>query len=206
MNNIQALRVVTLGDSLAYGTGDEHYSGLAKRLQDELHLRGFRDAKTINLGVNGAQTSDLRSRLRQQRIRDEVANASAVVLSIGANDLRHPARREAAMEDPIGVAHEILDRIEAIVSELHSLNPSARVLILGGYNPVPGNIFAPMIEHYLALWDETLASRFARDGRIAIVKMIDLVTPERLSRFDRFHPGAPAYAEAAKRIAEMLAD
>jgi lysophospholipase L1-like esterase len=206
MNNRQALRVVTLGDSLAYGTGDEHYSGLAKRLEDELHARGFRDAKTVNLGVNGAQTSDLKSRLRQQRFRDEIANASTIVLSIGANDLRQPSTREAAMEDPLGVAHKILDRIEAIVNELHALNGDARILILGGYNPVPGNIFAPMIEHYLALWDETLASRFADDARIAIVKMIDVVTPERLSRFDRFHPGAPAYAEAARRIAEMLVD
>jgi len=206
MNNSPTLRVVTLGDSLAYGTGDEHYSGLAKRLQDELHLRGFRGAKTTNLGVRGAQTSDLKSRLRQQRIREEVSNASAIVLSIGANDLRHPGTREAAMQNPIGVARRILDRIEGIVKELHWLNGAARVLILGGYNPVPGNILAPMIEHYLALWDETLASRFAHDKRIGIVKMVDLVTPERLSRFDRFHPGAAAYAEAAKRIAEMLVD
>lgn len=34
--------------------------------------------------------------------------------------------------------------------------------------------------------------------------MHDIVTPQRLSRYDSFHPGGAAYDAAAKRIAEML--
>ena len=34
--------------------------------------------------------------------------------------------------------------------------------------------------------------------------MNDIVTPQRLSRYDSFHPGSAAYQEAAKRIAGML--
>jgi lysophospholipase L1-like esterase len=207
MNNSNTLRVVTVGDSLAYGTGDENYTGLAKRLEAELQRRGLPGAEAVNLGVAGAQTSDVKSRLRQARVREEVRAASAIVLSIGANDLfRSPSLRELGLQDPMSAAHRILDRISAIVAELQSINGRARILILGAYNPVPGHPLSMFVNDLVELWDETLASRFVSDARIAVVKMVDVVTPERLSRFDRFHPGGAAYAEIASCVAEMLAD
>jgi lysophospholipase L1-like esterase len=195
---------VTLGDSLAYGAGDETHSGIAGRLKDELHGRGV-SADTVNLGVNGAQTTDLIARLGQNRVRSSIASADAIVLSIGANDLfRTPGAREETLRNPLTVAGRILDRIATIVAELHALNPKVRVLLLGGYNPVPSHPYASMIGPLLAMWDAMLAGRFESDARVAVVKMADVVVPQRLSRYDLFHPGGAAYAEAAKRIAALL--
>jgi lysophospholipase L1-like esterase len=200
-----ALRIVALGDSLAYGAGDETGQGIAGRLEQELRARGRTSVNTVNLGINGAQTADLKTRLRQQRVRDEIARADAIVLSIGANDLfRTPGARDETLRNPISVAQRILDRIEEIVSSLHAINPDARVLLLGGYNPVPTHPYAPMINQYLGLWDGALAARFEHNQRVGMVKMADIVVPAHLSRYDRFHPGAEAYRAAAKRIAEML--
>jgi lysophospholipase L1-like esterase len=201
----ERLHVVALGDSLAYGAGDESGEGIAGRLDDELRNHGVAEVETVNLGVNGAQTSDLMSRLKQKRVRDEIARADAIVLSIGANDLfRTPHSREETLRAPLAVAERILGRIETIVRELHTINPRARVMVLGGYNPVPAHEWAPTINQYLGLWDTALAARFEEDQRVAVVKMHDIVTPQRLSRHDSFHPGSAAYKEAAARIAGML--
>lgn len=201
----ESLHVVALGDSLAYGAGDESGEGIAGRLDDELRARGIEEVETVNLGVNGAQTSDVLSRLKQERVRKTIAKADAIVLSIGANDLFRSAHsREEILRAPFAIAERILGRIETIVRELHTINPDARVLVLGGYNPVPGHEWAPMINQYLGLWDTALAARFDSDRRVAVVKMNDIVTPQRLSRYDSFHPGSAAYREAAKRIAGML--
>jgi lysophospholipase L1-like esterase len=200
-----AIRVVTLGDSLAYGAGDESGKGLAGRLEAELRDRGVSKVSAVNLGVNGAQTSDLIARLKTERVRSAVAEADAIVLSIGANDLfRTPGARERTLENPLVVADQILDRIESIVAQLRGMNPDARILILGGYNPVPKHPLAPLINQYLGIWDGTLADRFSKDPRVSIVKMSDIVVPQRLSRLDSFHPGGSAYEQAAKRIAGML--
>ena len=199
------LNVITLGDSLAYGTGDEKGGGIARRLDAELERRGVADAEIVNLGINGAQTSDLIARLRQERVQKAVRAADAVVLSIGANDLfRSPGAREETLRAPLQVADRILSRLEEIVGMIRDLNADAHILILGGYNPVPGHPFASMINDYLRLWDSTLAERFGRDRRIAVVRMSDIVNQQRLSRHDNFHPGGDAYEEAAKRIAAML--
>lgn len=200
------IRVVALGDSLAYGAGDESGKGISGRLDEELRARGYRDVHTINLGQNGAQTSDLVARMKQDRMKHDLANADAIVLSIGANDLfRNQRGREETLRDPLGVASRILDRIIAIVDDLHAITPEAQVLILGGYNPVPNHAMAPLINQYLKIWDATLADRFKNDPRVTVVKMDDIVTPQRLSRYDGFHPGRAAYEAAAKRIAGILA-
>ncbi len=201
----ETLHVVSLGDSLAYGAGDESGEGITGRLEDELRARGVTAVDTVNLGVNGAQTNDVLARLKQERIRKALAAADAVVLSIGANDLfRSPHSREEIMRNPDAVAERILGRIETIVAEIHRINPRARVLMLGGYNPVPRHEWASLINQYLVIWDQLLAARFEKDQRVAIVRMADIVTPQRLSRHDSFHPGSAAYREAAKRIAGML--
>lgn len=201
----ETLTVVAIGDSLAYGAGDETGEGISGRLEDELVSRGVRSVNAVNLGVNGAQTGDVISRLKQERIRKQLGKADAIVLSIGANDLfRSGQTREDILRAPFEVAERILGRIETIVAELHTINPNARVLLLGGYNPVPRHQYAPLINQYLGLWDTALAHRFEGDARVAVVKMNDIVTPQRLSRYDYFHPGSAAYHEAAKRIAGML--
>ena len=200
----RSLKIVTLGDSLAYGTGDESDGGIAGRLDDELARRGV-EAEITNLGINGAQTADLIARLRQERVRSAVAAADAIVLSIGANDLfRSPAAREETLRAPLQVADRILVRIEQIVTDLHAINPRVEILILGGYNPVPAHPFASLINDYLRLWDTTLAERLQKNPNVSVVRIADLVDAQRLSRRDNFHPGGAAYEEASKRIASIL--
>src|SRR5688572_3277456 len=97
----KTLHVVSLGDSLAYGAGDESGEGITGRLEDELRVRGVTAVETVNLGVNGAQTNDVLARLKQERTRKAITAADAVVLSIGANDLfRTPHSREEIMRNP----------------------------------------------------------------------------------------------------------
>lgn len=199
-------RIVALGDSLAYGAGDENGGGIAERVEAELARNGLGRVASTNLGVNGAQTGELIARLETRRVREVLADADAIVLSIGANDLfRSPKAREQTLAAPLAVAEKILERIAQIVTEIHRINPDAHVLILGGYNPIPTHPYASMINDYLELWDGALAAKFENEPRVAVVRMSDLVTRDRLSRYDSFHPGGAAYAAAARRIAAMLA-
>lgn len=200
-----SMRIVTLGDSLAYGAGDESDGGIAGRLDDLLVERGLQSVQATNLGVNGAQTSDVMRKLRSERVRAALAEADAIVLSVGANDLfRTPDARNRVMRDPLGIAADILRRITAIVDGIHEINPEAHVLVLGGYNPVPDHPMATMIDQYLGLWDAGLAREFEDDPLVRVVSMADIVSRSRLSRHDSFHPGGEAYQHATERIAAIL--
>ncbi|MBV8517082.1 MAG: hypothetical protein JO197_06705 [Acidobacteria bacterium] len=199
------MNILSLGDSLAYGAGDERGLGIPGRLVSALRARDINDARAVNLAVSGAQTSDLMARMQQPHVQHEIAAADVIILSIGANDLfRWNQSREEIMREPLAVAEFILGRIVTIVAQLQELNPDARLLLLGGYNPIPRHEWGPLIERYMGFWDETLAGTFAHDERISVVKMSDLISERHLSRHDNFHPGGTAYEAVAARIAEML--
>lgn len=197
--------VVALGDSLARGTGDEQSEGLTGRLKSELTRRGIPSVKTVNLGVNGARTADVLARLREPQVREAIAAADAVVLSIGANDLAETATsRDVSLRKLLDAADTILDHIAEVVDTVHELNPHGRILILGAYNPIPNRPEGRLVTQYLDIWDTALTRRFQDDVLVSVVKMSDIVVPQRLSRLDHFHPGGSAYEEAAKRIAGIL--
>lgn len=200
-----SLNVVTLGDSLAWGAGDEVDGGLAGRLNQLLIERGYETVQATNLGVNGAQTSDVLRKLHSTRVREAISRADLVILSIGANDLfRTPDARNRVMRDPFAVAEHILTRIRDIVDGIVQLNAEARIVLLGGYNPVPSHPMAFLIDQYLVRWDDRLASAFSAYPLVRVVKMADLVIPARLGRADTFHPGGEAYQHAAERIAQLV--
>ena len=202
----RTIHVALLGDSLAFGAGDEAGKGIGGRLEPELRSRGVRTVTTTNLGATGATTADVTARLSLPATRSAIARADAIVLSMGANDLRVMLTGEQPLRSPLLIADEVLRSIAATVAELHRINPNARVLILGAYNPVAHERAAAVLRPLVAIWDTALVMQFAEDPLVSVVRMSDIVDrPERLSTLDSFHPGGEAYQAMAGRIAGLLA-
>ena len=200
------LRVVVIGDSLAYGAGDEAGQGIPGRLPAELRLHHTGQIDVQNLGANGATTEDVHDRLREQSVHDAIYIADAVVLSAGANDaFQTPDLRAQAIAHRDEFAKAILQKVAGIVAELRAINPDAEILLLGGYNPFPDHPLASGIDSYMKKWDSLLDDRFASDSFVDVVKTSDIVNgPDKLSAIDHFHPSGASYAQIAKRIAEMI--
>lgn len=200
------LRFVAVGDSLAYGTGDETGKGIPGDLDEELRARGITSVEVRNYGVPGATTSDIENKLNDDAVRSDIAGADAVLLSAGANNVfQDPEARARAIRDRDAYAREILERVAAVVAKIRVINPDAEILILGGYNPLPDHPLAGGISRYIKNWDKLLNKRFQSDPLVDVVKTSDLIdSGAKLSSIDHFHPGAAAYRDVAKRIADML--
>ncbi|HEY8130486.1 MAG TPA: GDSL-type esterase/lipase family protein [Thermoanaerobaculia bacterium] len=200
------LRVVVIGDSLAQGTGDESGKGIPGDLEDEVRQRGISSVEVKSYGVAGATTEDVAHRMDDDAIRNDVANADAVVLSVGANNVfQDPEARARAIRDRDAYAREILERVAGVVAQIRAINPDAEIILLGGYNPLPDHPLSGGITRYLKGWDKMLNKRFESDALIDVVRTSDLIdSAKKLSPIDHFHPGAAAYRDVAKRIADML--
>lgn len=200
-----ALHVALVGDSLAYGAGDESGKGIAGRLEPELRRRGVRAVITENFAEVGATTRDLAVKLTRKPTRAALARADAIVLSIGANDVRRLLASDADIGSLFALVDDVLHNIDGIVAELHRINPAAHIVLLGAYAPIPQEDAALFVEPLVAMWDATLDERFADDRQLSVMRLSDIVDrPERLSTIDSFHPGGEAYQVAAQRIAELL--
>ena len=61
------------------------------------------------------------------------------------------------------------------------------------------------ISRYIKNWDRLLNKRFEADAMIDVLKISDIIdSDKKLSSIDHFHPGAAAYHDVAKRVADML--
>jgi lysophospholipase L1-like esterase len=196
---------IILGDSLGRGTGDESGLGIGGRLVDELRRRHVDTKNIVNIAVNGARTRDLEQQLTSPNVQTLVAQSNVVIVSIGGNDLWGDANwRNAPPRDPERVMKEVLDRLQGSVRTIRVVNPSARIFVIGLYNPFITTPFGKMLTPFVNNWNALLVERFAADPRIVIVQTSDIFEYRDRLSFDRFHPSDEGYSLIARRIADSI--
>lgn len=196
---------LVLGDSLARGAGDQSGLGIGGRLVEELQRRHIATKGASNLAVNGARTRDLIAQLKSHNVQEVVAQSNLIILSIGGNDLWGDNNwRAGPPRNPELVMREVLDRVGTIVSAIRAANPTARIFIIGLYNPYAKERFGPMLTIYVKRWNSLLAERFASDPRIDVVDTFDIFAYRDRLSFDHFHPADEGYALIARRIADAV--
>lgn len=202
----ERLRIVLLGDSLARGIGDQRGLGIGGSIEQELAKRGRAFGPTVNLAISGSRTADLLRQLESRSVRTLIAEANVVVISIGGNDLfgSAVAAREGPPENVEKVMDEVRRRAVSIVRTVREANPSARIFLIGLYNPFSMTATGAPVDPLVNRWNASLVSAFATDRRVTVVQTADLFTHHDRLSADRFHPGAEAYEIIGRRISESL--
>jgi lysophospholipase L1-like esterase len=201
----QQIAPIILGDSLGRGTGDETGLGIGGRLVDELRRRNVSTANIVNIGVNGARTRDLIQQLGSHNVQALIAQSNVVIVSIGGNDLWGDNNwRNAPPRDPEGVMKDVLGRVEESVKIVRGANHSARIFVIGLYNPFISTPFGKMLTPFVNRWNVLLVERFSNDPNIVIVQTSDIFAYHDRLSFDRFHPNDEGYSLIARRIADAL--
>jgi len=196
---------LVLGDSLARGTGDETGLGIGGRLVQELRRRRMPVKDAVNLAVNGARTRDLESQLAGHSVRVLVGEANVIIVSIGGNDVWGDNNfRNAPPRDPEKMFHEVLARVTECVRTVRAANPTARIFLIGLYNPFVTTPFGRMLTPLVNRWNAALVERFAGDANMVVVQTSDLFAYRDRLSFDRFHPSDAGYELIARRIADAL--
>ena len=192
------VRVVLLGDSLARGTGAENQEGFTPILAEELEKHGLRATEVENFGRDGARTRSLVARLASEEVRQAVAKADVIILSIGANDLFVDAHRTRAGSDE--VIGQVLGRLDQAIDAIRSMNGQGPIFVIGLYNPFFESSFRPVAQSFIQRWNRSVETRYQNRG-VRLIETVDLLDkPERLS-LDQFHPNGEGYRLIAERIA-----
>lgn len=184
--------IVVIGDSVAHGAGDETGRGIARNLP---HAQ--------NLGINGARTANVLRLLRTPEAQRAVGAARAVIVSIGGNDLYGDRRAQIVTGVcPSCSMRFVLPRVRAVIDRLHRINPAARIVLLGLYNPYRDHTF---LDRQTNAWDARLIERFASDRYVDVVRIADVMrSSAAISSIDHFHPSAIGYALIAARVRPAL--
>ncbi|MBR5700979.1 MAG: hypothetical protein IKX47_00830, partial [Oscillospiraceae bacterium] len=158
---------VALGDSIADGYRLAGYTapGSAPAESFPVLLASSMGARLIPLAVTGMDTDGLLQALDTQTYRSAVAKADTITLTIGSNDLLHPAidrltslGQSVAEGDLSGLLKDLTgagnvltseeaqaeyarhvarfkENWEAIIARIRALNPTAEIYVTNFYNP-----------------------------------------------------------------------
>ncbi len=195
-----APHVVILGDSVAHGAGDEQGVGIAG------WLSRYARVPVVNLGVNGARTANVRAVLRDRSAQSQVRSASLIVLSVGGNDLYGDSIARVLARFFPNVEQDLtIFKVRGIVASLRKLNPTARIDVLGLYNPYRHSTVAAWLDEQVNRWDARLIWSFASSPHVNVVRIADLLRrDDRISPIDHFHPASTGYSLIASRIASSM--
>jgi lysophospholipase L1-like esterase len=203
--------LLVLGDSLARGTGDESGRGWAGDVFDAYKLRGT--ARMANLGVDGAESSDVRKVAETPNVRTLASSADIILLSAGGNDLSHSATRDirspAEMADSFDKARDAYAaNLRAILKDLRDANPKSPIYLIGLYDPFGMQGPEGRLGRSVILgWNSLVAETALAFPGVHVVPTFDLFDgrPDRLSA-DRFHPNRKGYSLIAQRVVQLLPD
>jgi lysophospholipase L1-like esterase len=192
------VRIVVLGDSLAFGTGASAPRN-AFVFRAFLRVRAQHPGSRIdNYAIGGSTAADV---LRLQVPRLAQARADVVVVCVGGNDVVHRV-----------AAAEFARTYAALVARTRALQPHAALLCCG----VPDVGLSPLFtgaDHdavtRLSRQNDAAIRTLAQRAGAAFVDLYATTTREHgdVNRFlseDRFHPSDAGYAELADALAPAL--
>jgi lysophospholipase L1-like esterase len=201
-------RILVVGDSLARGTGDETGKGFAVNVLEAFRKKG--PAEITNLAVNGMESPEVLSLVQSANVRALAAGASLILVSVGGNDLSHSLARGAAPTDVVDAVADsrarYVQNLRAILAALRESNPSARICVLGLYDPFGGEKGSGRVGASVILqWNTLITETALAFSNVTVVPTFDLFQgrPDRLSA-DHYHPDAKAYEEIARRMLQVV--
>jgi lysophospholipase L1-like esterase len=201
-------RILVVGDSLAKGTGDESGKGFAVNVLEAVKKKG--PAEIANLAVNGMESPEVLEVVESPNVRALAARADLILVSAGGNDLSHGVTRGPAPTNAADAVAASRDRyaksLRAILATLREANPTARICVLGLYDPFGGDAAAARLgASVIQQWNALIAETALGFSNVSVIPTFDLFQgrPDRLSA-DHYHPNAAAYEEIARRVLQVV--
>ncbi len=206
----QDKKMVSIGDSLTQGVGDETESGGYVGILNHTFEDNHMNISIENFGKRGNRTDQLLARLENEEISSAIKDADIVLITIGANDIMKVVRNnytnlniEPFQEEKI----KYIERLTAIIYKINELNPDTQIYLIGFYNPFEryfGDI--EQLDMILNDWNqagETVTEEFENVYYIPTEDLFSNSTINLLAE-DNFHPNTSGYKLMAQRVLEYL--
>jgi len=202
----QDVNIVTLGDSLTEGIGDETNNGGYVGVLDDTINRSKHVVEFHNFAKRGSRSGQLLNRLEDEEVILALEEADIVLITIGANDIMQVFKENftnLTMEKFTSEQIRYEHRIEAIFTTIRETNNDADIYLIGFYNPFK-KYFEDIeeLDYIVNSWNQIgrgVTEQFSNIDYIPIKDIFDNAEINYYSE-DNFHPNSLGYRMMAERI------
>ncbi|WP_417897886.1 GDSL-type esterase/lipase family protein [Bacillus haimaensis] len=194
-------KMVSLGDSLTHGVGDESGEGFVENLEKQLKEEKNAIITVENHGIPDQQTDGLLQQVKKSKVRSDLKDADYVTLFIGTNDLieSNGGDLREINEERIAAGQADYERnLKRILGIIREENKDVPILFLGLYNPYPDS---QEIEDEIVEWNEKSQAIVDDYENIKFISTNELFQEKSTDYFsDALHPNEKGYSLITKKI------
>jgi lysophospholipase L1-like esterase len=202
------LNIVTLGDSITRGIGDDEGTGYVGRLKTSLKKEYNQSSSITNLAVSGAKTTNLLTYLKKKNVKETIGTADIIVLSIGGNDLFPGADQlnQQFLKTYRPDEKTFKSNLQTIFKLIRQQNSSASIYVFGYYNPFHNVQGLDASSSFVSRWNDILEQTILQLNNAYVIPTFDLFYNEEKKYLytDHFHPNKDGYKEMANRLTRKL--
>jgi lysophospholipase L1-like esterase len=198
--------ILTLGDSIGVGSGDEEGLDIAQRYKALLQASEEITVETHNLAINGLRTNELRLMIDEAETTNAINAADLIIISIGGNDLKDLlGTQQSTLIAYEELLAQYIEDFNAILEYIRTNNNNATVAVIGLYNP-EGSTLALEQLNLMFDWNYETESLVASIDRSIYVPTYDLFkyNLNQMLSVDDFHPNGIGYQAIAERLYHVL--
>jgi lysophospholipase L1-like esterase len=207
LKNPNMINILTMGDSIAKGTGDEERLGLDQNLYTLLKTITKKDIVLNNIAVNGQESGGLLLQLSNTNTLRLIKNSDIIIISIGGNNLR--PIRQADLDTRSNTFTEVqnayLSDLQKIIKNIRDNNKTANIVFIGLYNPYTADNLSENLG-MLITWNSNTQQLIETDEKAVFLPTYDLFkfNLQKYLYTDGLHPNSLGYKAIAQRIFQSL--
>lgn len=203
------LRIVALGDSITYGTGDPEKKGYIHRLQSLLVEEKNVHARIYNYAVPKYTTEDILAQLNDKEKLQQIRKADRLILFVGTNDLRRSASyqfQQLNLKEIHNGKKVYLKNLQHILEIVRMENNDAPIYVLGLFHPYVQYENEKEIQLMIEDWNNDIEDTIGSFKRTHFVPTIDLFLEKRKADYfsDSLHPNPKGYKLIADRLVNVI--
>ncbi|WP_026881804.1 SGNH/GDSL hydrolase family protein [Clostridium akagii] len=204
-NNVY--NILSMGDSIANGTGDETGRGFADYYADSYKKDTKQTVNVNNIAVNGDVSDGLSQIVRNKETSPIIQSSNLIFISIGGNEIKQFATSDdiSSLAGIKTVENHYLSNLGNVLKKIRSENSKCMIVFIGLYNPFGDDITQDKLE-LLDDWNYETQKLVSDDSNAVYIPTYDLFkyNMKKYLTIDNFHPNSEGYRAIARRIGETL--
>ncbi|WNB93841.1 GDSL-type esterase/lipase family protein [Bacillus sp. NEB1478] len=202
--NEKDVEVAALGDSLAYGLGDEEDHGYIGDVKYRYESSTNKTMVVKDYGVPNATSTDLLQKLNNEQIRSSAKSSDIIFVNIGTNDFLETTNHLTNFnEKELRVNQQVyMKNLNNILNILQNQENPKTIYILGIYNPKVKWADMDTINKTVNDWNQSTIQVTKSHKNTAYIRTDDIFIQRDKQKYfsDKLHPNKKGYALIGKRV------
>ncbi len=205
----EAVRVVAIGDSLTFGSGDPERTGYIGRVQQGMTTAIGQQVIVNRYGIRGYRSDQIMVHIQDVEAKQKISQANYIFLFIGTNDFIQAARRDLNSINPNEMEEKRVlfqENLTQLIAQIRQDNQFAPLVLIGMYDPYTDFVNHDQLNEILGKWNQVTKGMVNEFPKTYYVSTIDLFLDKEKKRYfkDVIHPNPAGYQIIANRVMNEL--